>query len=70
MVPAFLFLAGLAAIGLMLALLLWPRRDPDILLHEHPDLLADHPHLMGHRAGRHEHAFVIDDLHTSWPGKV
>ena len=70
MVPAFLFLAGLAAIGLMLALLLWPRRDPDILLHEHPDLPADHPHLMGHRAGRHEHAFVIDDLHTSWPGKV
>ena len=63
---AFLLLAGIAAIGVVLALLLWPRHDPETVPHEHPELPANHPHLAGH-GGRHSHALVIDDLHSAWP---
>lgn len=70
MMPAFLVLAGLAALGVGLALWLWPRNDPSMLLHSHPDLPSDHPHLEEHGGSSHQHHFVIDDLHTGWPGKV
>ena len=70
MAPTFLVLAGLAALGVGLALWLWPRNDPAKLLHSHPDLPSDHPHLEEHGGSSHQHHFVIDDLHTGWPGKV
>ncbi|MDF1835617.1 MAG: MFS transporter [Alteraurantiacibacter sp. bin_em_oilr2.035] len=70
MAPAFLLLGILAGIGFGLALLLWPRSDPPVVAHTHPELPSDHPHLTEHDAGEHEHVFVIDDLHTNWPGKV
>ena len=60
-------LAGVAAAGLAAALVVWPRRDPEIIEHAHPDLPADDPHLLGAEHGRHAHAFVIDDEHSTWP---
>lgn len=60
--------AILALVGTGLAFLLWPSRDPDQVSHRHDDLPADHPHLRdGHAPGGIEHAFVIDDIHASWP---
>ncbi len=61
-------LAGLAALGVLIALVVWPAEDPETIAHEHPDLPADHPHVADHaRAGGHSHAIVIDDLHPVWP---
>lgn len=70
MAPAFLFLAALAGVGFAIALRIWPRSDPLLLAHSHPDLPPDHPHLANHGSNKHAHDFVIDDLHTAWPGKV
>lgn len=64
--PVALILAVVAALALVLTWRLWPAADPEALPHDHPDLAADHPHLAQHHAP-HSHAFVIDDLHRSWP---
>jgi H+ antiporter protein len=64
----FAVMGVITLIGFALAALVWPKHDPEILPHAHPDLSWDHPHLrenLGH--GRHAHAFVIDDLHPRWP---
>ncbi|WP_423209511.1 MFS transporter [Paracoccus yeei] len=58
-------LAVIGALGLAAVLRLWPAVDPEVLIHDHPDLPPDHPHLTGH--GPHLHALVIDDLHLRWP---
>ena len=58
-------LAIVAAIGAIAAARIWPKGDPEIVMHEHPELPADHPHLAG--AKRHAHAYIIDDLHAHWP---
>ena len=63
-VAALAVLVLVAAIGIAAALRLWPAGDTHALVHEHPDLPADHPHLQGHR--RHAHPFVIDDIHPRW----
>ncbi|MBL0936752.1 MAG: MFS transporter [Rhizobiaceae bacterium] len=63
-------LAAIAAAGVFLALRLWPSTDPEIIEHGHDGLSAAHPHWdEGRPDGRHRHAhaFVIDDLHGSWP---
>jgi MFS family permease len=62
-------LAAVAAAAIGIALTVWPADDPEAVEHSHDDLPADHPHLArpGHR--HHSHAFVIDDLHTTWPMK-
>ena len=54
-------------IGFGLAAWLWPAHDPEEVAHAHPELPPDHPHLREHEAGRHAHAFTIDDLHRRWP---
>lgn len=59
-------LAALAALGVVVALVTWPRRDPQTLEHDHADLPPDHPHLAGARQA-HAHDYVIDDLHHAWP---
>jgi MFS family permease len=68
---AFLALAGLCAVGTVLALLVWPARDPETVPHDHPELAADDPHLAeGHGAAgdaAHAHPFVIDERHRRWP---
>lgn len=61
-----LTLAILAAAGTAAAFLLWPAADPEAVVHEHADLDATHPHLVG-GGQTHRHAYVIDDLHTHWP---
>ena len=65
-----LILAALGTLGVLAALLLWPRSDPETLEHDHPDLPDDHPHLRDGDTGggrRHAHTYVIDDLHYMWP---
>lgn len=55
-------------VGVILATLMWPARDPDILEHQHGE--GDHAHLSeGERSGpsRHRHAFTIDQQHPNWP---
>ncbi|MDX5357552.1 MAG: MFS transporter [Rhodobacterales bacterium] len=65
----FLVMAALAALGLGLALRLWPADDPAVLAHRHDDLPPDHPHLRAHGPD-HRHELVIDDLHPRWPGRA
>ncbi len=69
MPAAFLILAMIGLIGLMFGLWKWPKVDPETVGHGHPDLPADHPHMLEHGSGVHRHAYVIDDLHGKWPGK-
>jgi len=65
---AFGISAGLAALGTIAALLIWPAVDRDSVDHSHADLPADHPHLVQeHADGTTAHAFVIDELHPTWP---
>ena len=67
---AFLALAGLAAVGVIMALWRWPGHDPAQVAHEHPELPADHAHLAEHGTAEHKHAYVIDEIHSHWPGRV
>jgi predicted MFS family arabinose efflux permease len=67
MTMTLMVLAALTALGAVLAALLWPADDPEVIAHRHADLAPDHPHLR-EAGGRHAHAFVIDDLHPRWPG--
>lgn len=71
MPAALLVLAGLTLAGLVAAIMVWPKVDPEALDHQHPELDLDHPHLQAHRAAgvRHAHDFVIDDLHKRWPAR-
>lgn len=66
---AMALLGGLALAGFIGALVVWPRGDHAVLVHSHPDLPPDHPHLAKHQgSGRtHRHVFVIDDEHRVWP---
>lgn len=59
-------LAGLAALGVVVALAVWPRSDPQALAHSHENLPPDHPHLQG-STPTHAHDFVIDEVHPAWP---
>ncbi|CAN5182510.1 MFS transporter [soil metagenome] len=55
MVPALLALGAITIVGALTAWKLWPKNDPDVLEHEHPD------------GSTHSHPFVIDDEHRRWP---
>ncbi|TPE45642.1 MFS transporter [Amaricoccus solimangrovi] len=63
----FLVMAALAALGLGLALRLWPASEPDAPPHRHDDLPPGHPHLRRYGVEDHRHPVVIDDLHRVWP---
>jgi MFS family permease len=65
--PALLLAGLVAALGVLLALRLWPGGQASALRHDHPELPRDHPHLRSHGHGPHAHAYVIDDLHRRWP---
>ena len=65
-----LILAAIAASAVTAAAWLWPAADPETVEHSHDGLPASNPHWgEGSVAGRnsHAHAFVIDDLHGTWP---
>jgi predicted MFS family arabinose efflux permease len=64
---SFLAMAVLCLAGAILAVLIWPARDPAELLHSHPDLAPDDPHWADTQGGAHVHAYVIDDRHRRWP---
>ncbi|MDB5503142.1 MAG: transporter [Tardiphaga sp.] len=66
LVPTLLVLAAITLCGVLLARMVWPALDDDVVPHRHPDLPSNHPHVHGEHAG-HAHAFVIDDLHHRWP---
>jgi MFS family permease len=66
-VPALFVLAGVAALGIGVALRFWPADIPDNLTHQHPDLPLHHPHLQGQGSQTHRHEIIIDDLHRHWP---
>lgn len=70
MAAALVALGGLTALGALVALLLWPSRDPEVVEHTH-HLPPNHPHVRGavrtEGGFRHAHAFVIDDDHRHWP---
>lgn len=60
--------AVLALTGTVIAFVIWPKEDPEVVAHTHDDLPPGHPHLSeGHSDGRAQHAFVIDELHPQWP---
>ncbi len=73
MAAAMAALAAVGLVGLLAAYLLWPAHAERILLHSHPELAPNHPHLHHHesqdhsQAQSHAHAFVIDDDHRVWP---
>jgi MFS family permease len=66
---ALLVLSALSIAGTVASLKLWPKGDPRIVAHEHPDLPSDHPHLKQFHTvrKRHRHRFIIDDEHRAWP---
>ncbi|WP_050605584.1 MFS transporter [Ruegeria sp. 6PALISEP08] len=60
-------MATLSVVGVIGAISLWPRVDQDPVVHEHPDLPPNHPHLAG--SGIHAHPIIIDDLHPRIPSE-
>lgn len=65
--PALVVLAALSGLGILACLRLWPKNAPDVILHDHEDLPADHPHMRQFGTTPHQHAIIIDDLHRHWP---
>ncbi|WMC10678.1 MFS transporter [Oceanimonas pelagia] len=65
--PTLVLFAGVALLAVLAAGRLWPKEDPAELAHCHDELPSDHPHLAG-GPKHHTHPYVIDDLHTRWPG--
>lgn len=56
-------LAALATLGAVVAVVVW-RGDDAPVMHAHPDISADHPHLHEHDSGReHRHPMRVDELH-------
>lgn len=66
---ALLVLSFLAGLGVIAARAFWPAQADRVIVHSHPDLPPDHPHLRAHGGGGadHAHVFVIDDEHRVWP---
>lgn len=62
---AMAILASAAVLGLSMAIRVWPRGSRAAVIHTHPDLPADHPHLAG--PDPHAHPIVIDELHPHYP---
>ncbi len=63
---AFVALCVLCLAGVAATAVLWPADDPENIPHRHDDLPGDHPHVEG---AAHAHPFIIDELHTRWPGR-
>jgi H+ antiporter protein len=66
----FIVLAGIAGLSVLLAALVWPVGDPDVIEHSHDGLADDHSHWgegTDKNGRRHSHPFVIDRYHNEWP---
>ncbi len=57
-----------AMIGIAWVFVIWPRVASRDVVHDHPDLPRDHPHLIGKIP--HAHPIIIDKLHPSYPRKT
>jgi len=58
---SFIALALVAVLSLILAAVIWkPEHDARVVLHRHDDYVSG-------KSEEHEHDFVIDDKHPSWP---
>lgn len=64
---AMVLLALMALGGVIAARVFWPRGTTQPMMHSHPDLAADHPHMRNSPGLRHAHVVVIDDEHRVWP---
>ncbi|AIG03385.1 MAG: MFS transporter [Pseudomonadales bacterium RIFCSPLOWO2_12_60_38] len=65
---SFIALAVLAAGSLIMSSLIWrPAHDREIVEHTHDELSDNRAHVDDTNAERHEHPYVIDDLHRRWP---
>ena len=63
----FAVMSLIGALGVVLALRLWPAHEARETAHDHPELAPDHPHLREHSPdGQHRHEMIIDDLHPRW----
>jgi len=65
-----LALAGLCALGGVIAYLVWPAQVEAPVAHTHADLPLDHPHLSeGETIGprQHRHPPIVDELHDASP---
>lgn len=65
-----LLLGLIALAATLIAIRIWPVADPVYIEHSHDDLDDTHSHWhQGETTGarRHSHAFVVDDLHPTWP---
>jgi len=65
-------MGGISVIALVLAMRFWPSYDPQVLSHRHDGLAHDHAHVVEvplDDRGVHEHAFIIDDAHRTWPDR-
>lgn len=52
----FVLMSVIGAMGIILAVRLWPKAEAEEVPHSHPELPADHPHLQAHQAnGGHRH---------------
>lgn len=58
-------MAALSVLGIVGAFILWQGKDQEPVVHTHPDLAPDHPHLAN--GSPHAHPIVIDDLHPDIP---
>ncbi|MER9529775.1 MFS transporter [Mesorhizobium sp. M0309] len=67
----FILLGIIGAAALLAAVWLWPKHDPDVLVHTHVDLAEDDRHIgdaVWSEAGyEHSHGYVVDDRHPKWP---
>ncbi|MGB8402807.1 MAG: MFS transporter [Mycobacterium sp.] len=68
-------LAVAAAAGVIAAVRVWPRHDPEIITHTHDVATTDLGHLcdateIDARRVEHHHVFMIDRDHQRWPDSV
>lgn len=63
-----LVLGSVGVLAVIGAAVLWPRHDPQVIHHHHPELSANHPHVLTSQ-GEHAHEYRIDDLHQAWPSR-
>ncbi|WP_433453546.1 MFS transporter [Streptomyces sp. CA-142005] len=71
---AVIALGVIAVVASLLAMRLWPAREPVAIEHEHTGLHDDHPHLTdATRAAagwRHSHGIAVDELHPTTAPRV
>lgn len=66
--PTLGVLGVVGVVSLAVAGRVWPGVTSEEMVHDHPDLPPDHPHMQAHvKGGQHAHRVVIDDEHRAWP---